>query len=343
MKMKTKQILLAGLLLLCSMFIHAQKAKIYELKSPDGYICVKIEAGARIEWSVQHKGQQIIAPSAVSLTLQSGVVLGNNPRITHEKESVNKTINTLNYVKSAIDDIYNQLTLNCKGGYGLIFRAYNDAVAYRFYTRLPGEIIIKNEEANFNFTGDQKVFVPMQWDYRGGQIFNSSFENTYKEIRLSQFPKDSLAFLPALIDVEQNKKAELFEADLEDYPGMYIDLNQTGKGFRGVFAPYPLEIEGGGFNNLNLIPAKRADYIARTNGTRNFPWRAVVITGHDKDLLNASIVQKLASPSRISDTSWIKVGQVAWDWWNSMNISHVDFRAGENTETYKYFIDFAAR
>jgi alpha-glucosidase len=183
----------------------------------------------------------------------------------------------------------------------------------------------------------------MQWDYRGGQTFNSSFENTYKEIKLSRFPKDSLAFLPVLVDVGQNKKAELFEVDLEDYPGMYVDLNQTGKGFKGVFAPYPLEVEIGGSNRLNLIPTKRADYIAKTNGTRSFPWRAVVISEQDKDLLSSYIVQKLASPSRIADPSWIKVGQVAWDWWNSMNISGVDFRAGKNFDTYKYFIDFAAK
>ena len=241
-----------------------------------------------------------------------------------------------------INDIYNQATLNCKGNYGVIFRAYDDAIAYRFFTKMPGEIIIKNEEANFNFTEDHNAFLSMQWDYRDGQIFNSSFENTYKEIKLSRFPKDSLAFLPVLVDVGQNKKAELFEVDLEDYPGMHVDLNQTGKGFKGVFAPYPLEVVIGGSNH-NLIPTKRADYIAKTNGTRSFPWRAVVISEQDKDLLSSYIVQKLASPNRNTDLSWIKVGPVAWDWWNTMNISHVDFKAGKNFETYKYFIDFAAK
>jgi alpha-glucosidase len=341
--MKYRIILLFCLLLLCPAVICAQKAKVYEVKSPNGAIVVNIEAGARLQWSALHKGQQIIAPSAISLTLQNGDVLGDNAKITPKTESVKTTINTINYVKSVIDDIYNQLTLNCKGNFGIIFRVYDDAIAYRFFTKMPGEIIIKNEEANFNFTEDHIAFIPMQWDYRGGQTFNSSFENTYKEIKLSRFPKDSLAFLPVLVDVGQNKKAELFEVDLEDYPGMYVDLNQTGKGFKGVFAPYPLEIEIGGSNRLNLIPTKRADYIAKTNGTRSFPWRAVVISEQDKDLLSSYIVQKLASPSRIADPSWIKVGQVAWDWWNGMNISQVDFRAGKNFDTYKYFIDFAAK
>lgn len=313
----------------------------YEVKSPGGAIIVKVETGVKLQWSVQHKGQQIIDPSAISLSLQSGEILGDNAKvITQKTENVNSSFDAINYRKSVVADIYNQLTLNCKGNFGVIFRVYDDAVAYRFYTKRPGEMLIKNEEANFNFTGDHKAFIPVQWDYRDDKIFNSSFEALYREIKLSQLPKDSLAFLPVLIDVGQNKKVELIEADLEDYPGMYLDLNQTGKGFKGVYAPYPLETYVKG---LNIIPAKRAEYIAKTNGTRSFPWRAIVISEQDKELLNCDIVQKLASPCRLSDISWIKVGQVSWDWWNNMNISHVDFRAGMNTPSYKYFIDFAAK
>jgi alpha-glucosidase len=318
----------------------AQKAKVYEVKSPNGSIALKVEAGAKLLWSVQHKGQQIIEPSAISLLLQSGEVLGDNAIISAPKvEKVNTSFNAINYRKSVVSDVCNQITLNCKGNYGVIFRVYDDAVAYRFFTKKPGEIIIKNEEANFNFTEDHKAFVPIQWDYRDGKNFNSSFEALYREINLSKFPKDSLGFLPVLVAAGQNKKVEVLEADLENYPGMYLDLNETGKGFKGVFAPYPLETYVKG---LNIIPIRRADYIARTDGTRSFPWRVTVISEQDKDLLNCDIVQKLASPSRISDISWIKVGQVSWDWWNNMNISHVDFRAGMNTASYKYFIDFAS-
>ncbi|MBN1791715.1 MAG: glycoside hydrolase family 97 protein [Bacteroidales bacterium] len=328
------------LILLCPFVMNAQKAKIYEVKSPNGAVVVKVEAGAKLQWSVQHKGQQLIMPSAISLVLQSGEVLGDNTRVSSVKPtSVNTRFNAINYRKSVIMDVYNQITLTCKGNYGVIFRVYDDAVAYRFFTGREGEMVIKNEEANFNFTGDQQAFVPIQWDYRDGKIFNTSFEALYREIKLSQFPKDSLAFLPLLVDVGQNKKVELFEADLEDYPGMYVDLNSTGKGFKGVFAPYPLETY---VNGRNVIPGKRADYIAKTTGTRSFPWRAIVISEQDKDLLNCDIVQKLASPNRLADISWIKVGQVSWDWWNDLNVSHVDFRSGMNTPTYKYYIDFAS-
>lgn len=326
--------------LFCSFILNAQKTKHFEVESPDGAIILKIDAGAKLEWSVQYKGKQIIVPSSVSMTLETGEILGDNAEIkTADKESIDTKFDAINYRRKVVSDICNQLTLNCKNDFGIIFRVYDDAVAYRFFTRKEGEIIVRNEEANFNFPEDYKAFIPIQWDYRDGKIFNSSFEALYREIRISQFPKDSLAFLPLLVDLGNNTKAEILEADLEDYPGMNLVLNQTGKGFKGVYAPYPLEIY---IRGLNVIPSKRAHYIARTNGNRNFPWRAVTITARDIDLLNCDIVQKLASPDRLSDISWIKPGQVSWDWWNDNNISHVDFKAGINTSTYKYYIDFAS-
>jgi alpha-glucosidase len=315
--------------------------KSFEVSSPNGIIKVKIEAGTKLQWSVTHDGQDIILPSGISLQLEDGTVLGENAKVTSsDEQEADNDITAINYKKAVIKDKYNQLTIKCKGDYGVIFRVYNDAAAYRFFTKKKGEIVIKNEEANFNFTGDHKAFIPFMWDYRNGKIFNNSFEALYSEINLSQFRKDSLAFLPVLVDVGSNKKVVITEADLEDYPGMFLNLNQTHKGFMGVYAPYPLEAEYNG--QLNFVPTKRADYIAKTSGTREFPWRVVVISTSDKELLNSDIVQKLASPSRIKDVSWIQPGQVAWDWWNDWNISHVDFRAGINTPTYKYYIDFAA-
>ncbi len=341
--MNTKCSILLLLFLGSTTLLQAQKSKTYDLKSPDGNLNVHVDAGSKLQWSVMHKGQPVITPSAISLQLEGGEVLGDNAKIASAPvQKVSAAIQAINYRKASIPDQYNQLTLNCKGDYGVIFRVYNDAVAYRFFTKRKGELIVKAEEANVNFTDDHKAFIPIQWDYRGGQNFNSSFEALYHEIRLSQFPKDSLAFLPLLVDVGQDKKVVLLEADLEDYPGMYVDLNQSGKGLKGVFAPYPLEAQLGGSGGMNLIPSKRADYIAKTTGTRNFPWRALAISEQDKDLLNNDIVQKLAAPSRIQDVSWIEAGQAAWDWWSGRNITHVDFKAGNNTQTYKYYIDFAA-
>lgn len=342
-RVKSKLAGLLVLLLLSPSILVAQKVNDFEAISPDGAISLKVEAGAKLQWSVQHKGQQIIEPSAISLQLEDGQVLGDSAEIisssTERKDTV---VAAINYIKAIIPDQYCQLTLNCKGDFGVIFRVYNDAVAYRFFTKKKGETIVKNEGADFNFTNDYKAFIPYMNDYRGGKIFNSSFEALYREINISQFLSDSLAFLPVLVDVGNNKKVVILEADLEDYPGMYLNINQTRKGFVGVYAPYPLEAELGGFGGINYIPSKRADYIAKTNGARNFPWRAIGISQSDKELLNNDIVQKLASPSRIADISWIRPGQVAWDWWNDRNISHVDFKTGINTPTYKYYINFAA-
>jgi alpha-glucosidase len=325
-------------ILLLPLCLFAQKEKTYSLKSPDGNIIVKVEAGDKFKWSVEHKGKQIIAPSAISLRLDQAILGDRATIVSTSVKNINDVIHAVNYKKTNIIDQYSELTLHCKGGYGIIFRAYNDAVAYRFFIMKKGEVFVKNEEANFNFTEDYKSFVPIQWDYRDGKIFNSSFEALYHEIRFSQFPKDSLAFLPLLVEAG-DKKVVVLEADLEDYPGMYLELNSTGKGLSGVYAPYPSEAQVVG---LNYIPTKRADFIARTNGSRSFPWRVVVISEQDRDLLNQDIVQKLAAPSRLQDISWIKTGLVSWDWWNALNITHVDFKAGMNTPTYTYYIDFAA-
>jgi len=337
---------LAGSLIVILMSItilSAQKINSFEIKSSDGNITVNIEAGAKLQWSVQCSGKQIIAPSPVSLQLESGEILGDNVKILSSKtEKTDNIITPVNYKKSEIPNQYNQLTINFKGDFGIVFRVFNEGVAYRFFAKRKGELIVKNEEANFNFTSDNKAFIPYMWDYRDGKIFNSSFEALYKEINISKFASDSLAFLPVLVDVGNNRKVVILEADLEEYPGMYLNINQTHKGFMGVYAPYPLEAKLGGYGGINYIPTKRADYIAKVSGTRDFPWRIVVISNHDKELLNNDMVQKLASPSRITDISWIQPGQVAWDWWNDRNISHVDFKAGMNTPTYKYFIDFAA-
>jgi alpha-glucosidase len=321
----------------------AQENQRYEIKSPDKNIALQIVSGDKLQWSVEHKGEQIIKPSSVALHLDNGEVLGDRAIVKgSETRIVDTEFKAINFRRAIIKDQYHRLIIHFENDFGIEFRVYNDAVAYRFFAQKTGEMIVKNEEANFNFTADHQAFIPYMWDYREGQIFNASFESPYTEQKLSQFTHGSLAILPLLVDIGNNKKVVIIEADLEDYPGMYLDLNQTGIGFKGVYAPYPLEAKLGGFGGINLIPTKRADYIAKTKGTRTFPWRAIAISEEDKELLGNDIVQKLASPPRIDDVSWIIPGQVSWDWWNDYNLTHVDFKAGMNTPTFKYYIDFAA-
>jgi alpha-glucosidase len=323
-------------------FVGAQGRR-YVVQSPGGGVSIRVEVGKTILWSALMGEQRMIEPSAVSLELGDGTVVGKDARVvSHVLEKVATQFNAINYVKAVVRDDCNQLTLTFKGGFGLVFRAYDDAVAYRFFTRKPGEIVVKNEEANFNFSADAMAFIPYLWDYRGGKIFNASFESPYTESRLSEFRKGSLSILPMLVAVDERRKVEILEADLESYPGMYLDLNETGKGLRGVFPQYPLAAELGGFAGMNLIPTKRADFIAKTRGPRSFPWRIALLSENDKDLLSNDIVQRLASPPRIEDNSWVVPGQVSWDWWNDYDLTHVDFKAGMNTQTFEYYIDFAS-
>jgi alpha-glucosidase len=171
----------------------------------------------------------------------------------------------------------------------------------------------------------------------------SSFEAHYENKKISEFAKDTLAFLPFLIDFKNHKKAVFLEADLEDYPGLFATNNSSKSGFEGRFSNYPLQEKNGGFNNINRLITERADYLVKTKGTRNFPWRIVVISEKDSNLANNDMVQKLSEPTKIKDLSWIKPGKVAWDWWNDWNIYNIDFKAGINTQTYKYYIDFASK
>lgn len=339
--MNLKSIRLMLLMVLCTTTLMANNS--YDVTSPNGNINLHVEVDATIQWSVQLKGQEIIAPGAIAIELASGEVLGENAKVKSTKTiAVDAEFNAINYKKSVVKDEYKQITIAFKNNFGLHFRVYNDGVAYRFFTNKKEEFVIKNETANFNFTANHKAFVPYMWDYRDGILFNNSFEAEYNEANISEFKKDSLAFLPLMVDAGNSIKVVILEADLENYPGMYLNLNETNKGFKGVFAPFPLDTKFGGYQNMNVIPTKRADYIAKSTGTAEFPWRAVVISEEDKELLNNDMVQKLASPCRIEDLSWIKPGQVSWDWWNDWNISHVDFKAGMNNPTYEYYIDFAS-
>jgi alpha-glucosidase len=323
----------------------AQRSAVFHVKSPDGQLDLTVQAGATLSWAVQHAGTPILTPSALSLTLAGGEVLGHNAVVASAKTAaVNTTIVAPVYKKREVADHYNQLTLNLKGNYGLVLRAYNDGVAYRFFTRRKGRLTIAHEEATFNFAQDYATLIPFVRDLRvPTDPYMSSFEALYSSYKLSQIKPDSLAFLPALVAVGPTKKAVVLEADVEDYPGMFVRANgAAAPGLHGDFARYPATEAAGGFHTMQLVVPQREDFLAKTSGTRTFPWRAVVVSTEDKDLLNNDLVYKLAAPSRVKDPSWIKPGKVAWDWWNDWNLTHVDFKAGINTPTYKKYIDFAA-
>ncbi|WP_423128391.1 glycoside hydrolase family 97 protein [Gaoshiqia sp. Z1-71] len=316
------------------------------LKSPDGNLQVTIETGNQLRFSVSHGQTEVLAASPISMSLKNGTVWGINPKLKSNKaQSVNQTISASIYKKNEIQDVYNELILNFSGNYSVIFRAYDQGVAYRFTTTAKEEIFIQNEEVSLNFSHDKQALVPYVRDFDpqnfDRQFFNS-FENTYTHLKISELNKDRLMFLPMVVALDDGKKLCFTEADLESYPGLYL-INRTGNtSLTGVFAPYPKQTKQGGHNMLQQIVTERENYIAKLSGPRSFPWRVLAVSASDKELLNNDLVYLLAAPSRVPDISWIKPGKVAWDWWNDWNIYGVDFRAGINNETYKYYIDFAA-
>ena len=342
-----KKTLLSALLLLC---VSAFAQKQYTLQSPDGKITVTVEADEQLTYAVTHGKTCVLAPSAIGMTLADGKQLGQKPVVKNAKtRSISQSVKTQLYKRAEIPEIYNELTLTLKGNYKVIFRAYDEGVAYRFETDFRKPIIIENETADFNFDADYQGVIPYVLRRAGqegdliSQQFYNSFENTYTHTKLSQMDPEKLAFLPLLVELNDGKKAVITEADLEDFPGLYLYNPNGENSLSAMHAGYPKTREQGGHNNLQWLVKERESYIAKVDGKHAFPWRCIVISENDKELADSDLVYLLASPSRIEDNSWIQPGKVAWDWWNAWNIYGVDFKAGINNDTYKYYIDFASQ
>ncbi|NDV60012.1 glycoside hydrolase family 97 protein [Bacteroides sp. 519] len=342
--MKKRKIILL-LTCFCSIIAFAQKQ--FTVTSPNGRINTTVSLYEKLTYTITHDGQLVLDASPITLTLSDGEVWGENPKLSgSKKQRVSATIPSPFYRKSEIKDEYNELTLNFRGRWGVEFRVYDDGVAYRFVSQRKRPFTIAGEEVVYNFGKDVEASVPYvqvgaDGDYES-QFFNS-FENTYTTAQISQLNKERLMFLPLVADVGNGKKLLVTESDLESYPGLYL-TNAKGKHtLSGVFAAYPKAAEQGGHNMLQFQVTEREDYIAKVEEPRTFPWRAAIISTSDKELADSDMTYKLASPSRIADTSWIKPGKVAWDWWNAWNIDGVDFASGINNDTYKFYIDFASK
>lgn len=350
--------LLITAVLLCALNINAQQHK---LSSPDGKLTIEITTGESLKWQIAHEQTTVLMPSDIAMHCieasgkGASFIWGKNVKVTKSTlKSINTTFATPFYKKASVEDVCNELTLKCNGGYSVQFRAYNDGAAYRFISERSKPFCVKSETADFNFDGDHLAFIPYVNDNRDGERFCYSFESYYDEVKLSEMFKDSLAITPLMVKLDGGKKAVIMEAGLSNYPGMFLQLNSSTKqGVQAVFAPRSLEDKIGGHARLNLIPTKRDELIYTpgkdpyfspkgATGKRDFAWRVVLVTTKDTQLADNDMMQRLAPKCRIEDTSWIKPGKVAWDWWNTCNLTGVDFKAGMNTPTYKKYIDFAA-
>lgn len=328
-----------SLLLLIGNASLAAKEKKYVLSSPDGTLKVEISVGNELAYQVMHGNDTILSHSNIGLVLENGTIVGKTPRITGERRrKIKDNIESPFYRFKEFVATGNELDLKLKGGFGIIFRAYNEGVAYRFYTTQSSDIIIKEEQAEFNFKEDYTAYLPYTTNDKKPMAM--AYQNVYDITPLSK-AQPKLAFLPVTVDCG-SVKLTLLESDLEAYPGMFVQSQQGKYGLKGVFAPYPAKTDFYPWRKQEYV-TETTDFISRSRGSRSYPWRVLAITEKDTDMPVNNLVYALASPNRIGDTSWIKTGKVALDWWNDWNLKGVPFKAGINMDTYKYYIDFASR
>jgi alpha-glucosidase len=306
------------------------------VESPDRRLVVSIDVRGGLTWAVTFEGRPLIEPSRLSMTLGDGRVLGVDPVVTATStRSADDLLRPVVRIKRAeVRDRFNERRIDFAGDYSLVVRAYDDGVAYRFETRLPGDITVKAELAAFRFADNHLMYFPEETSFLSHQ------ERLYSRIRLSEVTEGRFASLPAMVEIAGGPNVVVTEADLLDYPGMDITRGDGANTLQGLFPAYPARVELRRDRNEHVL--ERADFIAKTRGARSFPWRVLVVAERDASLLDTDIVYRLASESTLEETSWIRPGKVAWDWWNANNLDGVPFRAGVNTDTYKHFIDFAA-
>ncbi len=322
----------------------------FTLQSPNGRNEVRIDVGNGIQFSVFHRGRIVLESPALSLALEDGRVLGADPRVArHEHTAADETYRAPFYAKrQRIRDHHRQFELAFEGGYGLIFRAYEDGIAYRWWTSLDGTIKILREEAGFRFPGDPVAYLPTadcgSQEKRGRDCFHSSYEEVYSVLPLSKFRKGQLAFLPVLVAPDGSPKVLITEANLADYPGMWLTGSADGSAAMAAqFPAYPLRERIVGDKFPQRVVVERAGYIAVTEGRRSYPWRVMVIAKTDGALIETDIVYRLGGETEPGDWSWLRPGKSQSEWLHDNKLYGVDFQAGYNTETYKFYADFAAR
>ena len=321
--------------------------KAFTLKSPDGRMKVEISTDGGIRYSLTHDDVLLLENSGLSMSLTDGTVYGGQESKLRRARigSANRTVKAVAYKKAEVRENYNELNLEYRG-FKVIFRAYDDACAYRFVSLSDKPFIVKDEQADFRFPEDRTAYIPYihkKWKGSLEEILENDFQCPYTHSLLSEW-NERYSIAPLLVECPEGKKVVITEADLMNYPGMFLYNYKKGNGetLSGYFARVPDKTEIGGHNMVQEKIDSRKDYIAECPPFEKFPWRVVAVSSSDKELTDSDIVWKLATPAADTDWSWVRPGKVAWDWWNAWNIKGVDFEAGVNNDTYKYYIDFAA-
>ena len=325
------------LFLSCCLISHQGYTQKKTISSPDSRFKFILSYKDSLTYRVTYKGHEIIQNSPIALEL-SDRVLGITPRLKHSQiRQVNQQITPLYGKNKTLSERYHELRLDFEGDYALIIRAYDEGVAYRFVTDIDSEVIVKNEKAIFRI------------DEQSGVVFPEALSLSVWEVSYIDYASSSgiadqkRAITPVLFTHPAGIRTVIAESDVRDYPGMYLTKNKGH--FQGTFAAYPDSVAMGSWCNFVAVVQTRQNYIARTSGKREFPWRIIMATDDDKTLLNNELVYKLATPQRITDTDWIKPGKAAWEWWHDAMLPGSDLPSGmnnRNTALYKHYIDFAA-
>ncbi|ACT92560.1 glycoside hydrolase family 97 protein [Dyadobacter fermentans] len=334
--------LLITFLLFASFVANAQATR--EVSSPNGAIRLVAQLGDQLRYSVYFNNEIIVSPSEIDMVLTDGRKLSDGlarPQFT-ERNVSETIISPVPEKRIRIPDRYKELKITLRNAFTVIFRVYDDGVAYRIATSLPGEITVRSETAAFRFPANHPVYFPEVVPPTNMDIYHTGFEEPYTIRPLENISSKNLFFSPVLVAPKEAPKIGITESDLEDYPGMFLTGNAE-KALFGNFAPYPAEETETKELYSTRYVSKRANFLAKTKGTRAFPWRVLIIAAQDKDLPANDLVYRLASPSRVADVSWVKPGKATDEWIITSNIFNVPFKSGINTATYKYYIDFAKR
>lgn len=321
--------------------VTLSRANAEVIYSPDKNISVSILLSEKIYYQVSYKGAIILQASPLTLTINNNK-LGLLPKLKRSSTQViNQVITAVWGSRKEIKDRYNELILEFEGNFSVKVRVYDSGVAYRFETALKEkQVSVQEEEVAYRFN-----FNTNAWFLDG-----LSYESNYKQVGLDvtsitnfKNAKDKI-YLPAIIQASAKVKVAITEAGLHDYPSLFLKRGNDYENFlSGTFENYALTSKPGSFSNYAMLADKEADYLAITSGTRNYPWRLMVIGDSDAVFADCDLVYQLSAPNAIGATEWIKPGKVAWDWWHDYAVEGQDFKGGINTLTYLYQIDFAAK
>lgn len=316
------------------------QAKVVKVASPNGRITVSIsDSGGALSYSAALGSKTLFTQHTLQVKLATKT-LGEKAKIAGVKtQKVNNIIKPVVPIKqSTINDRYTDALLTMRDNYKVEFRVFDNAVAYRF-------IIAEKDSVNIvDETFDLQPSEEMAVHYQPASDWGTDSESPYIHCMLKEWKNDQdMSVLPLVLSSTKDDLHLLIsESDLRDYSALFLRGNGTKDCLSGHLVPYYKEWEL--FFDRGTHVKELAPYAARTVGKRSLPWRYVVISD-SKGILEQTLTYQLGGKNEIEDTSWIKPGQVSWDWWNHKSIygPDVNFKPGCNTETYKYYIDFAAK